>query len=465
MPLPELSLYNSFGRRREAFSPRRPGRVGIYVCGITVYDDCHLGHARMLVVFDVVVRYLRARGIEVRYVRNITDIDDKIIRRAAQTGERWDALAERFIRRLHEDERALGIVAPDLEPRATENIGAIVAMIERLVRKGYAYVADNGDVYYSVARFADYGALTGQRPEELRAGARVEPGEGKRDPLDFALWKAEKPGEPAWDTPWGRGRPGWHIECSAMATAALGPHLDIHGGGLDLKFPHHENEIAQSEAATGERFADLWMHNGFVEVNAEKMAKSLGNFTTLRALLQRWPAEALRYFVLSSHYRSPLSYSEERVAEAHAALSRLYLALRGTGAGIAEAAGGVYTRRFHAAMSDDFNTPEAIAVLHALASELNRRRDARDGDVSALGAELRGLGRILGLLTVAPDEFLRGAEHGADPEVERIERLIAERNAARKARDFARADHIRDALAGEGILLEDGADGTLWRRG
>ena len=469
MQLPPLRIYNSLTRTKSEFVPRRDRHVDMYVCGVTVYNDAHLGHARMLVVFDIVVRYLRARGYDVRYVRNITDIDDKIIHRAAENGEDWRELAERYTRRLHEDERALGLLRPDAEPRATAHLEQIVAMIGRLLDNGHAYVAGNGDVYYAVGRFPDYGKLSGHRPEELRAGARVEPGEAKHDPLDFALWKAEKPGEPAWDAPWGRGRPGWHIECSAMSIHQLGSHFDIHGGGLDLKFPHHENEIAQSEAATGEPFADVWMHNGFVEVGAEKMAKSLGNFTTVRELLERWPGETLRFFIATSHYRSPLSYTGDRVAEAHAGLSRLYLALRGLGSGGGEpeetdaAAAQPFVERFHAAMSDDFNTPEALAALFDLAREINRRREAGEA-AGRLGDVLRRLAAPLGLLQSDPEAFLRSGEEGG-LEAAEVERLIAERNAARAARDFGRADRIRDELAAGGIVLEDTAGGTLWRRG
>ncbi|MGH8225926.1 MAG: cysteine--tRNA ligase [Gammaproteobacteria bacterium] len=466
MSLPDIRIHNSLTRKKERFEPIVSGEAGIYVCGVTVYDDSHLGHARMLIVFDMVVRYLRARGLDVTYVRNITDIDDKIIRRAAENNEDWRELVERYIARVGEDERALGLVAPDVEPRATENLDAIIAMIGRLIKNGHAYRAENGDVYYSVAGFPAYGALAGQRPDELRAGARVEPDEAKRDPLDFALWKAEKPGEPAWDAPWGRGRPGWHIECSAMSIATLGSHFDIHGGGLDLKFPHHENEIAQSEAATGEHFANLWMHNGFVEVGAEKMAKSLGNFTTIRNLLARWPGETLRYFILSSHYRSPLSYTDGRIEEAHAALSRLYISLRGldpkdTGS---ESAPGTYAERFHAAMSDDFNTPEAFAVLFDIARELNRRREAGE-PVEALARELRMLASPLGLLQSDADEFLRLGNREGALDAAAIGHLIEERRKARDARDFKRADEIRDQLTAAGIVLEDTADGTLWRRG
>jgi cysteinyl-tRNA synthetase len=469
-----LSIHNSLTRRKERFEPIEPGRIGMYVCGVTVYDDAHLGHARMLVVFDMVVRYLRARGLDVTYVRNITDIDDKIIRRAEENDEDWQALVARYVERLTEDERALGLIRPDFEPRATQNLTAIVAMIARLIESDYAYVADNGDVYYAVSHFEDYGKLSGHRPGDLRAGARVEPDEAKHDPLDFALWKAEKPGEPAWEAPWGRGRPGWHIECSAMSIANLGRHFDIHGGGLDLKFPHHENEIAQSEAMTGECFANVWMHNGFVEVGEEKMAKSLGNFTTIRALLERWPGETLRYFILTSHYRSPLSYTESRLKEAHTALSRLYLALRGLNFSVHpefdetkskdKPNESACAQHFHAAMSDDFNTSEALAVLHELAGEVNRRRDAGD-KVEALAAELRTLAEPLGLLQNDPDQFLRqGGGEGDLSDVD-IERLIEARRDARQSHDFEHADAIRDQLTEAGILLEDTATGTLWRRG
>jgi len=469
MPLPDLYIHNSLTRRKERFEPIQPGKVGMYVCGVTVYDDAHLGHARMLVVFDMVVRYLRARGLAVTYVRNITDIDDKIIRRAAENNENWQALVARYVERLAEDERALGLIQPDFEPRATQNLSSIVAMIARLIESGYAYVADNGDVYYAVDRFENYGKLSGHRPGDLRVGARIEPDEAKHDPLDFALWKAEKPGEPAWEAPWGRGRPGWHIECSAMSIANLGRHFDIHGGGLDLKFPHHENEIAQSEAMTGEPFANVWMHNGFVEVGEEKMAKSLGNFTTIRALLARWPGETLRYFILTSHYRSPLSYTEARIIEAHAALSRLYLALRGLDAASGEAESAIgaeneYSRRFHVAMSDDFNTPEALAVLHDLAREINRRREA-DEDADALAVRLRALAAPLGLLQSDADDFLRQARGGEGLSADAVEALIEERCTARANRDFERADAIRDELTQAGIVLEDTAGGTLWRRG
>ncbi len=467
-----LHIYNSLTRRKEPFTPIHEGRVGIYVCGMTVYDLCHLGHARVLVAFDVVVRYLRSLGYRVTYVRNITDIDDKIIARAAENGEPVEALTARYIEAMHHDCAALGLLAPDHEPRATAHIAEIVALIERLVERGYAYVAASGDVLYDVSRFEGYGRLAGKRLDELRSGARVEVDEAKDDPLDFVLWKAAKPGEPAWDSPWGRGRPGWHIECSAMSTACLGEHFDIHGGGMDLQFPHHENEIAQSVAATGARFVNVWMHNGFVRVDEEKMSKSLGNFFTVREVLERFPGETVRFFMLSSHYRSPLNYSERNLEAAHAGLERLYTALRGVApeAGGGEAGGegaggeGSPAERFAAAMDDDFNTPEALAVLFDLAREVNRARAAGEQRAAAeAAATLRRLGGVLGLLGADPEAFLRGAGEGGDEEA-RIAALVAEREAARARRDWAAADAIRERLRAEGVVLEDGPEGTRWRR-
>jgi cysteinyl-tRNA synthetase len=463
-----LQLYNSLTRRKEPLRPIVPGRVGMYVCGMTVYDYCHLGHARVMVVFDTLARYLRSLGLEVTYVRNITDIDDKIINRAHERGEPFLALTDRFIRAMHEDTEALGIAPPDVEPRATEHIAEIIAMIEGLIARGHAYVAANGDVYYDVSSFPGYGRLSGKRVEDLRAGARVEVDEAKDDPLDFALWKAAKPGEPAWESPWGPGRPGWHIECSAMSTACLGSHFDIHGGGADLMFPHHENEIAQSEGATGEPFVNLWMHNGFVRVDEEKMSKSLGNFFTVREILARYPAEAVRYFMLTSQYRSPLSYTEQQLDMARAALARLYTALRGLPEGPGWAVDPEYLERFRAAMDDDLNTPEALAVLFDLARELNRAREQGDPRAALLGASLRELGGALGLLQQDPEAFLRAqpgvAGQSGGLSAKAIEAMIAERAAARSRRDWARADAIRQELAGQGVALEDGAGGTSWRR-
>ncbi|MCG6859828.1 MAG: cysteine--tRNA ligase [Chromatiaceae bacterium] len=459
-----LQIYNSLTRRKEEFIPIEPGKVRMYVCGMTVYDLCHLGHARVMVVFDLVYRYLRECGYEVDYVRNITDIDDKIINRANERGEAFGDLTERFIAAMREDAAVLGILPPTQEPRATAHMEEIRAMILALLDKGHAYVADNGDVYYAVASFDGYGRLSGKDPEELRAGARVEVGEAKRDPLDFALWKASKPGEPAWDSPWGPGRPGWHIECSAMSTCCLGNHFDIHGGGADLQFPHHENEIAQSEGASGEPFVNLWMHNGFVRVNEEKMSKSLGNFFTVREILNRYRPEEVRYFILTSQYRSPLNYDDEHLDNARGALTRLYTALRGLPE--AEPAGGeVFRERFYAAMDDDFNTPEALAVLFDLVREINRARAGDARRAAALGAELRYLCGILGILQDDPETYLRGDGSVAGLDDAEIEELIRRRVRARESRDWPEADRIRDELQAAGILLEDGSGGTTWRRG
>ena len=454
-----LVVYNSLTRRKEPFTPIVPGQVRMYVCGMTVYDYCHLGHARVLVVFDMITRWLRASGYQVTYVRNITDIDDKIIRRAQENGEPYTALTERFIQAMHEDERALNVLPPDHEPRATEYIGRMLDMIQALIDRGHAYPADNGDVYYAVRSFPAYGQLSGKSIEELIAGERVEVDPHKRDPLDFVLWKAAKPGEPAWPSPWGPGRPGWHIECSAMGSHLLGPHFDIHGGGQDLQFPHHENEIAQSEGAHGCKYVNYWLHNGFVRVDDEKMSKSLGNFFTIREVLARYDAEVVRFFILRAHYRSPLNYADPHLDEARAALTRLYTALRGFNS---EAApidwSAPYPARFKAAMDDDFNTPEAIAVLFELAAEVNRTHSP------LLAGELKALGNVLGLLNRAPEDFLQSGQYVADYPPERIEALIEARAAARKARDFSRADAIRDELKAAGILLEDTPQGTTWRR-
>jgi len=418
----------------------------------------------VLVAFDVVARYLRSLGYRVTYVRNITDIDDKIIARANENGEDFRALTERFTAYMHDDCRALGVLAPDVEPRATHYIGPIASMVERLLANGVAYQGANGDVYYDVSAFPGYGALSGKRMEDLRSGARVEVEEAKDDPLDFVLWKASKPGEPSWDSPWGPGRPGWHIECSAMSTSCLGDHFDIHGGGMDLQFPHHENEIAQSEAATGARFVNVWMHNGFVRIDDEKMSKSLGNFFTLRSVLAHYPAESVRCFMLSSHYRSPLNYSEDHLRQADASVRRLYTALRGLDAGEG-APDEDWLARFRVAMDDDFNTPGAISVLFDLAHEVNRARAADPDRARALAGTLRALGGVLGLLDADPDEWLRGGSAGAGPDDDAVEAMIAKRTEARARRNWAEADRLRDELTAAGIVLEDGAGGTLWRRG
>jgi cysteinyl-tRNA synthetase len=460
-----LQIYNSLTGRKETFKPMRPGQVRMYVCGMTVYDYCHLGHARAMVVFDMVVRYLRSQGLEVTYVRNITDIDDKIIQRAAELGVDVNALTERFIVAMNEDAAALGVLPPDREPRATESIHGIVAMVETLIAKGYAYAADNGDVYYAVAKFDGYGKLSGEKLDDLRAGARIEVDEAKRDPLDFVLWKAAKPGEPSWPSPWGEGRPGWHIECSVMSTSCLGNHFDIHGGGLDLKFPHHENEIAQSEAATGETFVNVWMHNGHVRIDDEKMSKSLGNFFTVREILARYRPEQVRYFLLASHYRGPLNHSDEALDNAGSALERLYIALRGLKDGpVDPEAAPDYRRRFTEAMDDDFNTPVALAVLHDLAREINRGRSDDLAAVSRLGMVLRELGGVLGLLQEEPTAYLQASASGAPADDAEIESLILQRREARAARDFAEADRLRDELVARGIVIEDGPEGTSWRR-
>jgi cysteinyl-tRNA synthetase len=466
-----LSIYNSLTRTQETFIPLTPGKVRMYVCGMTVYDYVHVGHARVMIVFDVVVRYLRARGFEVRYVRNVTDVDDKIIHRAAERGEDIAALTARFIDAMHEDERALGVMAPDEEPRATGHIPEIVAMIGSLVDRGYAYRATNGDVYYRVRKFPSYGALSAKSLDDLRAGARVEVGEAKDDPLDFVLWKAAKPDEPSWPSPWGPGRPGWHIECSAMSTHSLGDSFDIHGGGMDLTFPHHENEIAQSEGATGRKFVNYWMHVGFVRVNQEKMSKSLGNFFTVRDVLTRFAPEVVRYFILTSHYRSPLDYSDGNLQAAKSALDGIYLALRGLDRSAAPN-GDDFEARFHQAMEDDFNTPKAFAEFAALATEVNRAKTAGDAAKAAgLAATLRRLGGTLGLFQADPENFLQGGavSSSADADVRgltaaQIETLVAQRTAARKAKDFAEADRVRDRLEAAGVILEDGPKGTTWRR-
>jgi len=462
-----LQIYNSLTRKKEVFVPIEAGKVRLYVCGMTVYDYCHVGHARVMVVFDVVVRYLRSLGYQVTYVRNITDIDDKIIRRAQENGEDYRVLTERFIQAMHTDAAALGVQPPTVEPRATQSIADMQALIRTLLEKDFAYLAETGDVCYDVSRFAHYGELANKNLEDLRAGARVEVEAGKDDPLDFVLWKAAKPGEPSWLSPWGPGRPGWHIECSAMSSRCLGEHFDIHGGGMDLKFPHHENEIAQSEAASGHKFVNYWMHNGFVQINEEKMSKSLGNFFTVREVLERYPPEVVRVFIISSHYRGPLNYSDENLDHARASLTRLYTALRGLPGNEAPPR-TTYQDRFREAMDDDFNTAEALAVLFELAREINRLRDKEEiGEAARLGAGLRQLGDILGLLQDDPDSFLQGSGSGAVEGLSAagIEDLIAQRTAARKARNWAGADRIRKLLAEQGIVLEDTSAGTTWRRG
>jgi cysteinyl-tRNA synthetase len=456
-----LKLYNSLVRAQQEFVPIEPGRVRMYVCGMTVYDYCHLGHARVMVVFDMVTRWLRASGYQVTYVRNITDIDDKIIKRAQENGESIRNLTDRFIAFMHEDARALGVLKPDFEPRATEYVPQMLSMIGDLETNGYAYVAANHDVCYSVRKFAGYGRLSGKSIEDLRAGERVDVVAGKQDPLDFVLWKGAKEAEPEeakWPSPWGIGRPGWHIECSAMSSQLLGKHFDIHGGGQDLQFPHHENEIAQSEGAHGSTFVNYWMHNGFVRVDDEKMSKSLGNFFTIREVLKQYDAEVVRFFILRAHYRSPLNYSDAHLDDARQALTRLYTALKGHAVDAVIDWDDPYAAHFRGAMDEDFGTPEAMSVLFDLAAELNRTHEAR------VAAQLKGLGGLLGLLQREPQEFLQAGSAEGGLSSDEIDARIAARAAAKKARNFADADRLRDELKAAGIVLEDGPGGTTWRR-
>ena len=456
-----LHIYNSLSRQKEEFVPIDPSHVRMYVCGMTVYDYCHLGHARVLIVFDVVYRHLAALGYTVTYVRNVTDIDDKIIQRANENGEDFRVLTRRFTQAMREDCEALSVLSPQVEPLATETIDEIINMVETLIEKGHAYRASNNDVYYSVASFPQYGALSGNGLDDLRAGERVAVDEFKRDPRDFVLWKSSKPDEPCWPSPWGDGRPGWHIECSAMSTLHLGNHFDIHGGGKDLQFPHHECEIAQSEAATGQKFANYWMHNGFVRIDGEKMSKSLGNFFTIRSLMQQYQGEEIRLFVLSSHYRSPLSYSTAQLDSARAGLNRLYTALRGE-CSAADMEGSFFDR-FEASMNDDFNTAEAVAVLFDLARVIN----VEHADVeraSRLRYTLRLLGGRLGLLQADPEVWLRSSTLELDINESEIDAMISQRALARQNKDWVESDRLRDALKSHGVVLEDTGGNTNWRR-
>jgi cysteinyl-tRNA synthetase len=455
-----IRLYNTLSRDKQDFVPIEAGKVRMYVCGMTVYDYCHLGHARVMVVFDLVARWLRESGYAVNYVRNITDIDDKIIKRAAENGESIRVLTDRFIAAMHEDADALGVLRPDAEPRATEFVGDMVAMIGTLEKRGYAYKAVNQDVCYSVRKFAGYGKLSGKSIDDLRAGERVDVAEGKQDPLDFVLWKRAKESEPEearYASPWGPGRPGWHIECSAMSSRLLGEHFDIHGGGQDLQFPHHENEIAQSEAVHGS-FVNYWMHNGFVRVDDEKMSKSLGNFFTIREVLKQYDAEVVRFFILRAQYRSALNYSDVHLDDARSALTRLYTALKDFKGEAVVDWNEAHAQRFKAAMDDDFGTPEAVAVLFDLATAVNRGE-------THLAAQLKGLAGVLGLLQRDASVFLQAAPaQDGGLSNERIDTLIAERVAAKKAKNFAESDRIRDELKAQGIILEDSPQGTTWRR-
>jgi len=458
-----LKIYNTLVREKQTFTPITAGKVNLYVCGMTVYDFCHLGHARVMVAFDMVCRWLRASGYEVNYVRNITDIDDKIIKRALENKETIANLTQRFIDAMNEDSAKLGVMRPTVEPKATEFVGSMIEMISILIEKGFAYSSSNGDVFYAVNNFADYGKLSGKSLSDLRAGERVEVDLHKKDPMDFVLWKAAKPDEPSWDSPWGKGRPGWHIECSAMSSHFLGHHFDIHGGGQDLQFPHHENEIAQSEAAHSHDgkpcpMVNYWMHNGFVRVDDEKMSKSLGNFFTIRTVLEQYDPEVVRFFILRAHYRSPLNYSNQHLDDAKVALTRLYTALRGLDVNLSSVD---WTQapaiNFKAAMDDDFNTPEAFAVLFDLATEVNRTKSL------AAACLLKNLAGIVGLLQLDPNVFLQGQSESSNLSLD-VEALIVQRNEAKRAKNFAEADIIRKKLADVGIILEDSPEGTSWRR-
>ncbi|MFA6902312.1 MAG: cysteine--tRNA ligase [Gallionellaceae bacterium] len=463
-----LKIYNTLSRDKQEFIPIEPNKVRMYVCGMTVYDYCHAGHARVMVVFDMVYRWLKASGYDVTYVRNITDIDDKIIKRALENNESIHVLTQRFIDAMHEDERALGVLPPDHEPRATEYVPQMLAIIAQLEKNGLAYRADDGDVNYAVRKFEGYGKLSGKSLEDLRAGERVDVADNKNDPLDFVLWKHAKDGEPAevkWDSPWGAGRPGWHIECSAMSSELLGKHFDIHGGGADLQFPHHENEIAQSEGAVLHdekckgRFVNYWIHNGFVRVDNEKMSKSLGNFFTIREVLQKFDAEVFRFFILRAHYRSPLNYSDMHIDDAKTALTRLYTALKSSPPATVQVDWQEqHAQRFKAAMDDDFNTPEAMAALFDLANEVNKKFNMK------LARQLRALGGVLGLLQRDAQEFLQGDMSAGGMSEAEIQAQIAARNAAKQAKNYAESDRIRKDLLAAGIVLEDSAAGTSWRR-
>ncbi len=457
-----LKIYNTLKREKEEFKPINPNQVGMYVCGVTVYDLCHFGHGRTFVSFDVIARYLRYSGYNLRYVRNITDVDDKIIKRALENNETCDELVERMIVEMHKDFDALNILRPDVEPRATRHIPEIIAMVERLIANKHAYVAADGDVMFDVESFNKYGALSRQNLEQLQAGARVEVKSVKKNPMDFVLWKMSKANEPSWDSPWGRGRPGWHIECSAMNSKELGEHFDIHGGGSDLMFPHHENEIAQSCCANGGDYVNYWLHTGMLTIDKEKMSKSLGNFFSIRHMLGLYDAESLRYFFLTAHYRSLLDYSVENLDLARSALERLYTALRGCDLSVAAASGENYRETFKAAMDDDFNTPAALAVLFEIAREVNKLKAENSPEANTLAALLKELAGVLGLLEQDPETFLKGKAN--DDEAAEIEALIKQRNDAKATKNWAVADEVRDKLKAMNIVLEDTPNGTTWRK-
>ena len=458
-----LQLHNTLSNSKVPFTPIDEGKIRLYVCGMTVYDYCHIGHARVMVSFDVITRYLRHAGYQVEYVRNITDVDDKIIKRAAENGESCEQLTQRFIDAMHEDELALNVLPPDQEPRATGHIQAIRDMVQTLIEKKYAYAASNGDVYYRVEKFDGYGKLTNRKLEDMRAGARVDINDVKENPFDFVLWKAAKKDEVSWPSPWGEGRPGWHIECSAMTKCCLGNHFDIHGGGPDLPFPHHENEIAQSEAANGETFVNYWLHAGAVRVNKEKMSKSLGNFFTIREVLAKFPAEIVRYLLTASHYRSQIDYAEDALVEAQRALDRLYTAMDQLELKDVSLE-GPYLDRFNSAMDDDFNTREAISVLFEMAREVNRLKRDTDPQAAVLASQMRGLGNILGLLELDPQAYLKGEAGEGDLADANVDALVVQRQQAKLDRNFALSDQIRDQLKVAGIVLEDSKEGTVWKR-
>ncbi|MDO9796151.1 cysteine--tRNA ligase [Glaesserella parasuis] len=457
-----LKIYNTLKREKEEFKPIHPDHVGMYVCGVTVYDLCHFGHGRTFVSFDVIARYLRYLGYNLRYVRNITDVDDKIIKRSLENNETCDQLVDRMIIEMHKDFDALNILRPDVEPRATQHIPEIIAIVEKLLAKGHAYVAEDGDVMFNVESFQKYGALSRQNLEQLQAGARVEIKSVKRNPMDFVLWKMSKENEPSWDSPWGKGRPGWHIECSAMNSKELGNHFDIHGGGSDLMFPHHENEIAQSCCAHGDDYVNYWLHTGMLTINEEKMSKSLNNFFTIRDILNKYDCESVRYFFLTAQYRSLLDYSEENIGLARKALERLYTALRGCDWNVELAENDQYVTAFKEAMDDDFNTPGALAVLFELAREINKLKAENQEEANKLAARLKQLAGVLGLLEQDPETFLQGDAN--NDEVAEIEALIKQRNEARASKNWAMADEARNKLTAMGIVLEDGANGTTWRK-
>ena len=446
----ELQVYNSLSRQKETFQPLEAGKVGMYVCGVTVYDQCHVGHARVMVVFDTIYRWLQTSGYDVSYVRNFTDVDDKIIQRAKLAKIDIDELTQSMIDAFHRDMDALGCLRPTLEPRATTHMPEMITMIEALIERGFAYVADSGDVLYAVRQFAEYGQLSGKNIDDLESGSRVDVDHHKRDPLDFVLWKQAKAGEPSWDSPWGKGRPGWHIECSAMSCKHLGATFDIHGGGMDLKFPHHENEIAQARAANGGDFAKYWLHNGFVNINAEKMSKSLGNFFTISEVLEKYDPEVLRMFILSTHYRSPLDYSDAALDVAKAGLDRLYESKRK----LVDVPAGELPQAFVDAMNDDFNTAEAVAILFETCRALNKHYD------ETLAASFVAMSQMLNILNHEPDAWFQGV----DADTANIETLVLARDEAKKAKDYAKADAIRDELLAQGIVLEDSAEGTRWKQ-